>query len=717
MNEKQWLRNGIGYLDWVIGGEPYWDNDYVKSKVERAASFNTNVLFMAVQIGGYAIYPSKYAPLAPRLEYDMLDRIRSETRQQGMRLIPYWLATAPGAALQLELHPDWQQRGPEGDPTGCMCYLSPYGRFTLGQTAEVLERYEVDGIYYDQMPVGCFCPWCAAKFKARFGRDFNEMDGVADAARNVKVKSMSNTLKALGGPHLEAEAYGGAVDSEGSLLRRFVQENMDWWVTSVSGIVNRLRPDAVYQQGKLWDSDLARYSNRVDAVLPEILWWTVGHDIDRLALSREICQLYSGQRVVWDVAKYDNGNIDRRCLEEVKLLLANGLTCGAQPFLRELRAADLAPLRLDDFRHFMTQIRQLVDLRSTAKGLYACSLLHSSEAERESPHAMGDSLTGAYRVLRENQVLFDLVRDGEVGAGLAMDRPVLVIPEYGVMPPAVEEKLVDYVNAGGNALVVLGRHTSAIESDFEARPLMRLLDMKFKGLAGTRCLGPCPSLRSVGPIPAWTRDHVNYCEIADVPPITNDIKDTIFAFSTYFVEADYGVQTNTLLHARDIDYQKYNARYFNRRIFWPGDRICPIAVTYNGKGRVAFFGVPAFHLDFLRGATEIDRLLSNVIDWLRGGPQEIEVHEAQATLRLAAYVNEQERSYVLILANQATNDLRQRAIRNVHPTGEIILKVSPRFDVTSAKALDGRPLELERDEGCIVIRVPGVRFLEGIILR
>ena len=705
MSAMQWLRDGIANLDWVIGGEPYWEDDYVAGKVERAASFHTDILFWAVQIGGYSVYPSKYAPLAPRLDYDLLDRVRRVTRQRGMRLIAYWIATAPGAALQLELHPDWQQRDPRGEPTGCMCYVSPYGRFVLGQTAEVLERYDVDGIYYDQMPVGCFCPWCAARFKTRFGRDL------------LGLKDVCHAPKAAGGPHLEAETYGGAVESEGRLLGRFVQENTDWWIRSVRGLVDHLRPTVAYQQGKLWGDDLKHYADCVDAVLPEILWWTVGYDIDRLALSREVCRVYSGRKVVWDEGKYDDTNLDRRCLEEVKLLLANGLTCEGQPFLREMRAADLAPRRLTEFQDYVARVRQLVDRRNAGERVVSGTLLHSLDAERGSPHSMGDSVSGAYRVLRENQVLVDVVSQDEVGRELAPKRTFLVVPEYGRMEPAVEEGLVEYVRAGGNALVVLGQLDQAVETDFEARPLMRLLGMKFKGLAGTRYSGPCPSLRSAGPIPAWSREHVNYCEIADVPPITADIEDTVFTFLTYFMEADYGDQTTALLYARDLDYEKYNERFFNRRSFWPGDRICPIAVTCEEASRIAFFAAPVFHLDFRRRATEMDRLLARTVRWLRGSPQEVEAVDAPRTLRLAAYVDEKERSYTIILANQATNDLRERAIRQVHPTGEIVLSLSPRFDVDAAETLGGKALKLTKDGDNVIVRVPTVQFLEGIVLR
>ena len=106
MTGKEWLDTAVAYLDWVNGGEPYSEEGYPEFKVARAASFHANVLMVCMQIGGYSVYPSKYAATAPRLEYDLLERFRDLTRKRDMRLVVYWLATAPGAARQLELHPD-----------------------------------------------------------------------------------------------------------------------------------------------------------------------------------------------------------------------------------------------------------------------------------------------------------------------------------------------------------------------------------------------------------------------------------------------------------------------------------------------------------------------------------------------------------------------------------------------------------------------------------
>ena len=705
MTDNQWLNTAVAYLDWVNCGEPYWDDGYAEFKVERAAAFHANVLMLSMQIGGYSVYPSKYADMAPRLNYDLLQRFCELTRKRGMRLVAYWIATAPGAAMQLELHPDWQQRDAKDEPIGCMCYMTPYGRHTLGQVEEVLAGYEVDGLYFDQMPVGCFCSFCQARFQARFNRDLMGFGDVAHAKR------------AGGLSHLEAEEYGDAAISGFGQIRQFVQENTDWWIGSVRAAIDRLRPAAVYQQGKLWETNLQRYADKIDVVLPEILWWSVGGDPDRLALSRAVCRAYAGDKPVYDCAKYDDTNIDRRCLEEVKLLMANAMTCDALPLLREARVADLAPRRMGDLQEYMGQVRTLVERRAAAEPIISGTLLHSLPAEQKHHKGMGPSISGACRILRENQILADLTIDEGLSADLASRRSFLLVPEYGRMEADVERRLVEYIGAGGNAVVVLGELDSDREFDFDRRPLMRMLGMTFLGLGGTRSSGWCPSLRSVGPIPAWSKRYLNYGEIAGVLPITDDIDQTTFSFLTPYLEASYGDDCRPLVWARDFDHLKANERHFNRRAFWPGERICPIAVLHEGAGRVAFFAAPVFDMDFRRRAVEMDTLLARTVRWAAGQAQEVEVLEGPLTLRMAAYANEAAREYTIMLTNLATNDLAERAIHQVHPSSEIVLKVTPRFDIHEATCLVGPTCAFEAAEESVTVRISSVRFLEGVVLR
>ena len=51
-------------------------------KIERAAGLSTNMLFFAVHHGGYSIYPTDLAPIAPKLDDDLLARLVDGTHRR-----------------------------------------------------------------------------------------------------------------------------------------------------------------------------------------------------------------------------------------------------------------------------------------------------------------------------------------------------------------------------------------------------------------------------------------------------------------------------------------------------------------------------------------------------------------------------------------------------------------------------------------------------------
>ena len=91
--------------------------------------------------------------------------------------------------------------------------------------------------------------------------------------------------------------------------------------------------------------------------------------------------------------------------------------------------------------------------------------------------------------------------------------------------------------------------------------------------------------------------------------------------------------------------------------------------------------------------------------------------QGPATIRIAGYVNEKEREYTILLANLATNDLKEGAIRQVHASGEIVLRIATRFPVQTATAFIGGRCVVEPSGEGVTLRVPSVRFLEGIVLK
>ncbi len=706
-NTKDWLPTAIANLDWINGGEPYWEQDYAAFKVDRQASFNTNFLMFSAHVGGYAVYPSDIAAMAPRLESDLLGRIIDLAHERKMKVGIYWLATTPSSALQAREHPDWQQRQRDQTTTGCMCYTSPFGRHTLGQVSEVLERYEVDAIYFDQMPVACYCAYCRDKFRKRFGIDMTALEKEISAKPFREVSSFA----------VEAERGGHSLAYETEQLQQFTQENTDWWVQNVRALVDQHRPVCAYGQGKIWGAQLRHHRKQFDYVMPEVMWWTVGWNLDYLALHRQICSTFSGGKVCFDVAKYDNTNIERRPMAEVRLEMANGLTVGSNPLLREMRSADGAEHDQAELAMSLDQARQVLEMRRNAVRICRTALLHCPAVDRLAVNDMGQSLSNGYQLLRQNQVDVDVVDEEELAVDNLKKYNVVVVPEYANMSLASEQVLAQYVSSGGSVVATIGSSEGVDLNEMENRPLARLLGMSDVSLGGWSSVDMAPSLSETAKIPAHTRRPFNYAQVGSFDPICTGLAGSVMNFTEPYLEAVYGSQCIPLLTARGIDFAKVSMQPFCRRMFWPGADICTMAVAYEGAGRCVFFAAPVFTDELRRWAVDLDPMIIRAISWAKREEDEVSMVDAPRALRTASYVDEDDSQYLIILTHHATNDLRGTAVRYVDPSGPIEITIKPRFELSQVDCLCGGQAEIIEQADRVQVRVESVRYLEALRVR
>jgi len=143
----------------------------------KAAHVDSVVLF-AKDMHGYFYYPSEMGPPHPALGgRDLLGKQIEACRQMGIQVLAYYCATWDHFIART--HPEWLSVKRDGStylPTEeetpgwtalCMSH-EPFVELMLAHTTEILERYEVDGLWYD-MPVTnadqeCFCTNCLAHF-------------------------------------------------------------------------------------------------------------------------------------------------------------------------------------------------------------------------------------------------------------------------------------------------------------------------------------------------------------------------------------------------------------------------------------------------------------------------------------------------------------------------------------------------------------------------
>jgi uncharacterized lipoprotein YddW (UPF0748 family) len=138
------------------------------------------------------VQPDVQDPLAP--EGDWLAETVKHAHANGIEIHPYVNncivegRTSKASLARLRAAGRLQQ-GPNGEPINWFCPSQEANAAAIERPmAEIVTRYDVDGIQYDFIrypsPRGCFCPRCRAKFEEETGRPV--ADWPADVLRGPR---------------------------------------------------------------------------------------------------------------------------------------------------------------------------------------------------------------------------------------------------------------------------------------------------------------------------------------------------------------------------------------------------------------------------------------------------------------------------------------------------------------------------------------------------
>ena len=136
------------------------------------------VHFYARDMYGHSYYNTKVGLKHPHLKKDMLGEMIESCRSNDIKVIAYFGLLYDDRVARA--HPDWRAVKASGRPyltwtLTPLCVNSPYPEeCVLPELAELLEQYDIDGIFLDPIGHGieekwCYCSYCQAKFKKRFG--------------------------------------------------------------------------------------------------------------------------------------------------------------------------------------------------------------------------------------------------------------------------------------------------------------------------------------------------------------------------------------------------------------------------------------------------------------------------------------------------------------------------------------------------------------------
>jgi uncharacterized lipoprotein YddW (UPF0748 family) len=177
---------------WVGGtdeGRAAFDAEEWLDRIERA--HYRALIFYTKHHDGFCTFPSRYSRLQP--ERDFLGECVQEARRRGVRVLAYYSSNLD--QLTAREHPDWRVLGRDGQPAsgwfsgiwpGAYCCITNPGfrELVLGQCAELLDNYAVDGLWLDvfspHTDENCFCEHCRAQYERETG-DASLLEGEGNA--------------------------------------------------------------------------------------------------------------------------------------------------------------------------------------------------------------------------------------------------------------------------------------------------------------------------------------------------------------------------------------------------------------------------------------------------------------------------------------------------------------------------------------------------------
>jgi hypothetical protein len=442
-----------GHVSWL---HPAWTRPETQFDAKtwmdqlQRAGFRSFVFYSKFH-DGVCNWPSKLQEIQP--ERDFVGEITAEAHRRRMKIIIYYSAGPDEWAA--DRHPDWRCVRRDGSVAGRFapgskrwfkfsrcCPNSPYRDYAMGQIEEILTNYDVDGFWLDVMDfpdrdpeepelghLGCFCPWCRAKYsKLTEGGSLFDIDQTHEqkqweaacyreffeAARGIVQKKGSDRSITYNGCGHVGEAHGSS-------------EALPYYWPKTQALASYLSVEGFHfaqaqigPQCRLCRSDGKPY---------------------------EIICVASGQTISWTPK-----NTDLILLEAMTVVAHGGTYCCA---MDPTASGKLFNSQIDQLSVATSYIDQHRELLTNTSAVYDIGIFHPSYLARQTSYSDDTALTsmsnGWADILDQRNLPYSFLYPN---AELSPYSLVILDSSFPISNESVQ-KVAEYVRGGGNVLVEL----------------------------------------------------------------------------------------------------------------------------------------------------------------------------------------------------------------------------------------------------------------------
>jgi len=646
-SKNQWLNNPV-YYQWLTFERPVKVKDYVKKELDRAERLGAGTYLYYHQVGGRVIYNSALSKRAEGLDGDLLKEFVEQSHKRGLKFVISWLATSPACGEQLMEHPDWAQRAPDGQfmfkYQTFICYNSPYRDFLFSQVREILRNYEVDAIYFDQIPIGCFCEYCKNRYVDMYQEPFPEL-------KTEQVYTNGSYLYPLPG---DAKRLGVS-RSTSKKLHEFVSAMRVSWVHNVRRIINDERPDCQLVLNRIENVEAEDVRGMVDAFLPEcgLPWANRLFGIEHRSLERHLTGVYGGRKPVWEVVKYDKMGVRAGTLDRMKTLMCNAISNDHVPIFRD---QDTIALSLPELQEQLFKTTRLLEkVRQSKADLCRypyVALLHSKNSFHFSIDLTLKSFFGMAQFLAQQHIPFSVVSEEEV-QNKHLETKLLIVPNSVCLEKETLNAIESYCDAGGNIIATArAGELDKNEKPHERDVLAELCGIKRIVWNSNIDFGDQTPRIKENPIPARHGASFRFVRVADeVHPAISGQEGALTDFNYGHVECE-NLSGQTLADICVFDQSSVNVPYFNRRIPFPGEPRYPMLVISGDQSKRAYFAAPVGNAETRMDSAALRTIMTQTVHWC-GGPLLLQPVDLPPSIKMTIWGGtEQKRVTVLLHATE-----------------------------------------------------------------
>ncbi|MCK4282739.1 MAG: beta-galactosidase trimerization domain-containing protein [Candidatus Brocadiae bacterium] len=696
-----WYDRAAMFYDWVRYGEDLTP-DYPREVVQKVLDVGADSLAFCVTVGGYALWNSRVEPKAPFIgKMDLIGTLSRLCKENGIHFVPWWLGTALGAERILRRHPSWQLVGPlREDGTqvrhNYICYNSPYRELIYEEVHEVLENYEVDGIYFDQLPGSCYCSWCRAKFKQRYGEP---MPVVPD----------------------EFFVYNTAAGLP-PRLREFRDDAVRGFCAGIRNIIDEVRPGTCYAQNWIRNQQAYLGVGTVDVLLPEFYQ---REDLIPLGLRHRLTRTYFDHGAIWGNVRHAVRHDARRhpsC--GTRVLMFDCVANLASPVMLDLTAMDFDPTGKEELAETFSDIRAVQEIRSQSEPVRYAALLHSRKTHELFPGRFDEGFEGLYRLLFEHHVPFEIVNEAGVQRGELADYKVLIMPDVVSL---ADDTVAAVCGAAAQGLGLVATHMTGMMDgpgrDRRSPALADVFGVSVNDVVAWEARKPevCDPLLQLPDMETEKFHH--YATVTpDHPLAAGMAAESLLHFHGGYVVFRPGEDCQVLGRIHGTDQPRLHGRPYNRPGIYPGRPRWPLAVTrQHGPARVAYFAPQADATWRRSDSPELECLMLRAVLWA-GGPPPIETPDCPAPVEVRLFRNAEKKLFQILLVNLATNPLVRApggwgVIRYVTPQKGLVLKLRVEGDVRAVSSLKCPAVQHKVQDGVVTIELPILDLYDSIMVQ